>query len=44
MEEYALSQNLRRVEKIHREIYISDARRVVPEKLKTVLRFEVEKL
>ena len=42
MEEYALSQNLKRVSKIHREIYLSDARKVAPEKLKTVLRFKVK--
>lgn len=41
MEEYASALNLKRVAKIHREIYISDARKVAPEKLKTVLRFEV---
>lgn len=27
---------------IHREIYLSDARRVVPDKLKTVLRYEIK--
>lgn len=43
MEEYALAQNLSRKSKAHREIYLSDARKVVPEKLKTVLRFQVKK-
>jgi hypothetical protein len=28
--------------KVHREIYLSDVRKVDPEKLKTVLRFKVE--
>lgn len=28
---------------VHREIYLSDARRVAPEKLKTILRYQVEK-
>ncbi|NJO92869.1 MAG: hypothetical protein HC831_30790 [Chloroflexia bacterium] len=42
MEEFAETNKLRRISKIHREIYLSDARKVVPEKLKTVLRFWVE--
>ena len=42
MEEFAESKNLKRISKIHREIYISDVRKVAPEKLKTVLRFKVE--
>jgi len=41
MEEYAKRENLVRKSKIHREIYLSDARKVEPEKLKTVLRFKV---
>jgi hypothetical protein len=43
MEEYALENSLIRSSKVHREIYLSDARKVAPEKLKTVLRFQVEK-
>jgi Uncharacterized conserved protein len=31
-----------RVSMIHREIYLSDARRVAPDKLKTVLRYEIK--
>jgi len=27
--------------KRHREIYLSDARKVIPDKLKTVLRFKI---
>jgi hypothetical protein len=42
MEDYCAQNNLRRITKIHREIYLSDARKVQPDKLKTVLRFKVE--
>ena len=42
MEEFCSLHHLKRKTKQHREIYISDPRKVVPEKLKTVLRFEVE--
>lgn len=42
MKDYCISNNLSRITKIHREIYLSDARKVQPEKLKTVLRFKVE--
>ena len=42
MEEFAAEAKLHRASKIHREIYLSDARKVAPEKLKTVLRFMVE--
>ena len=42
MEEYSIGENLKRVSKKHREIYLSDVRKVEPEKLKTVLRFSVE--
>ena len=41
MEEFAKNNNLKRVSKVHKEIYISDFRKVAPEKLKTVLRFNV---
>ncbi|MCB0704456.1 MAG: GyrI-like domain-containing protein [Saprospiraceae bacterium] len=41
MEAFAESQNLLRTSKVHREIYLSDFRKVAPEKLKTVLRFKV---
>lgn len=43
MEEFADQGNYRRQTKIHREIYLSDARKVSPDKLKTVLRFSIEK-
>lgn len=41
MEEYCAKNGLTRVSKKHREIYLSDARKVRPEKLQTVLRFNV---
>lgn len=41
MEQFAEEQGLRRLSKVHREIYLSDARKVEPAKLKTVLRFKV---
>lgn len=43
MEEFAKNEGLVRLSKVHREIYLSDIRKVVPEKLKTVLRFQVER-
>ncbi|SOC25711.1 hypothetical protein SAMN05880501_11940 [Ureibacillus xyleni] len=44
MEQYCNQNNLKRIEKTHKEIYISDPRRTSPEKLKTVLRFKVMEL
>jgi hypothetical protein len=41
MEAFAAAQQLSRLSKSHREIYLSDFRKVAPEKLKTVLRFQV---
>lgn len=41
MELFAQEQRLKRKWLIHREIYLSDARKVSPDKLKTVLRFQV---
>jgi hypothetical protein len=43
MEEYTNEISYKRKSKVHREIYISDFRKTEPEKLKTVLRFQVEK-
>ncbi|MEM7657464.1 MAG: GyrI-like domain-containing protein [Bacteroidota bacterium] len=43
MEAFTEKQQLRRLSKVHREIYLSDPRRTAEEKLKTVLRFEVAK-
>ncbi|WP_299336000.1 GyrI-like domain-containing protein [uncultured Psychroserpens sp.] len=41
MEEFANSMKLSRLSKKHREVYLTDFRKVAPEKLKTVLRFKV---
>ncbi len=43
MEEFASNEGYIRKSKVHREIYLSDARKVAPEKLKTILRFIIEK-
>ena len=43
MEGFAEQENFSRKSKNHREIYLSDARKVPADKLKTVLRFTVEK-
>lgn len=42
METFAEAEGLIRIIKNHREIYLSDFRKVAPEKLKTVLRFQVK--
>lgn len=42
MEAFAKTEGLERICKTHREIYLSDFRKVATEKLKTVLRFKVE--
>ena len=41
MEEFSRKASLARIGHDHREIYLSDARKVAPEKLKTILRFPV---
>ena len=41
MEGYTESEGLTRLSKVHREIYLTDARKTAPEKMKTVLRFQV---
>ena len=43
MEAFALANGYKRPVHYHREIYLSDARKVAPEKLRTLLRFKVEK-
>ena len=40
---FAEANNFKRTSKGHREIYLTDARKVAPEKYKTVLRVKVEK-
>lgn len=42
MEQFCKEKGLERLSKIHREIYLTDARRTQPEKQKTVLRFKVK--
>jgi hypothetical protein len=42
MNEYAKNNGLERMSMLHREIYLSDARKVEAEKLKTVLRYKVK--
>jgi len=42
MEDFAQAQGVQRLSKIHREIYLSDFRKVPQEKLKTILRFQVK--
>lgn len=41
MENFAKDNNLQRHSKVHKEIYLSDFRKVASDKLKTVLRFKV---
>ncbi len=41
MDEFSIEKGVHRIDKRHREIYISDARKTSVEKLKTVLRFKV---
>lgn len=43
MEDFCLHNGYKRESKIHREIYLSDFRKVSSEKLKTVLRFRILK-
>jgi len=42
MEDFCSKNNLIRESKTHKEIYISDPRKVKPERLKTVLRFKIK--
>ncbi len=42
MEAFSLNNGFERSEKKHREIYITDPSKVVPDKLKTTLRFRVK--
>ncbi len=44
MEAYCEENRLKRSERVHREIYISDPGRTAPEKMRTVLRFKAEKV
>ncbi len=42
MEQFTENQQLKRKSHTHREIYLSDARKTIPERLRTILRFQVE--
>ncbi|WP_394240969.1 GyrI-like domain-containing protein [Vibrio astriarenae] len=42
MERFAEELGISRLSKLHREIYLSDPRRVTPDKYKTVLRFKAQ--
>ncbi|RRK10217.1 hypothetical protein D1831_08630 [Lactiplantibacillus garii] len=42
IDQLVAERGLTRVSKVHREIYLSDARRVAPERLRTVLRYQVQ--
>jgi hypothetical protein len=44
MEHFTSEYGLKRISKLHREIYLSDPRKTAPEKLRTVLRFQAEKI
>lgn len=44
METYCKEMGYKRICKTHREIYLSDPRKTATDKLKTVLRYKVEKL
>mgnify|MGYP000447180336 CR=1 FL=1 len=41
LDEFCVANGMERANEWHREIYLSDARKTEPEKLKTVLRFQV---
>lgn len=43
MESYCEQEGYMRASKLHKEIYLSDPRKTEPEKLKTILRFKVNK-
>ncbi|WP_075619714.1 GyrI-like domain-containing protein [Paenisporosarcina indica] len=43
MDTYCEEHGLTRIDKRHKEIYITDARKTAPEKLKTVIRYKVSK-
>ena len=44
MEEFAKSKNLSRKSNIHRDIYLSDFRKVPENIMNTILRFQLKKL
>lgn len=42
MDQFCKENGYRRISKLHREIYLSDPRKTEPNKLKTVLRYQIE--
>lgn len=44
MDKYCDENSLERISMKHREIYLSDFRKTIPEKLKTVLRYKVKEI
>jgi len=44
MEEFTKQSGFFRLNKTHREIYLSDPRKVDPQKMRTVLRFKIQKI
>lgn len=42
IDDLVASENKQRISKVHREIYLSDVRRVAPDKLKTILRYQIK--
>lgn len=44
MQQFCDNNGYRRTKKTHKEIYLTDARKTEPEKLKTTLRFSIEKI
>lgn len=44
MEAFAEAKGLRRLSKVHREIYLKDPRKTAPDTQQTVLRFQVKKI
>lgn len=44
MESFCKSNNLKRVSEVHHEIYLNNLHRTDPSKLKTILRYQVERI
>ena len=44
MQQFCDENGYKRTQHNHKEIYLTDARKTVPEKLKTTLRFSVERM
>jgi hypothetical protein len=44
MDKFAKENGLERADRYHREIYLNDSRKTVPEKRQTILRYQVRKI